>query len=62
MASVTQEAKQKAIAAGFVTAGVSTPDMLRDLPYGWVGKVTNLRPPEEILPLAKSVILLVLHA
>ena len=62
MTSVTQETKQKAIAAGFVTAGVSTPDMLRYLPYGWVGKVTNLRPPEEIMPSVKSVILMVMHA
>ncbi len=62
MVSVTQEAKRKAMAAGFAAAGVSTPNLLRDLSYGWVGKITNLRPPEEILPSAKSVLLLVLHA
>ncbi|UCC27609.1 MAG: hypothetical protein JSW29_05945, partial [Candidatus Bathyarchaeota archaeon] len=59
---LTQEAKRKAMAAGFAAAGVSTPNLLRDLSCGWVGKITNLRPPEEILPSAKSVLLLVLHA
>jgi epoxyqueuosine reductase len=28
------------------------------LPYGWVGKITNLRPPTELMPNVKSVILL----
>ena len=60
--SLTQDVKQKAIDVGFVSVGISNPSILRDLPYGWVGKVTNLRPPEQILPTVKSVILMAFNA
>lgn len=62
MMTLTQDLKQKAIGVGFISVGVSTPEMIRGLPYGWVGKITNLRPPEEILPTAKSVILMSFNA
>lgn len=60
--SLTQDVKQKAIDVGFVSVGISNPSILRDLPYGWVGKITNLRPPEQILPTVKSVILMAFNA
>ncbi len=60
--SLTRQLKQKAIEAGFVSAGISRPDTLRGLPYGWVGKITNLRSPDELLPTVKSVILMCFNA
>ncbi|WXG43053.1 MAG: 4Fe-4S double cluster binding domain-containing protein [Promethearchaeati archaeon SRVP18_Atabeyarchaeia-1] len=47
---------------GFVSIGVSNPEALRALPYGWVEKIVNLRRPEEQLPTVKSVILMAMHA
>jgi ferredoxin len=47
---------------GFVSVGISNPEALRGLHYGWVGKITNLRPPEVQFPAVKSVILMALHA
>jgi len=60
--TLTQDLKQKAIEVGFVSVGISNPDMLRDLPYGWVGEISNLRSPEEELPMVKSVILMGFNA
>ncbi len=56
--SLTQEVKRKAKEVGFTLVGVAKPEMLRDLPYGWVGKITNLCPPEELMPNVKSILLL----
>jgi len=60
--TLTRDLKQKATEVGFVSVGISHPDMLRDLPYGWVGKVSNLRSPEELLPTVKSVVLMGFNA
>jgi epoxyqueuosine reductase QueG len=60
--TLTQDLKQKAIDVGFVSVGISNPNILCDLPYGWVGKITKLRSPEEELPTVKSVILMCLNA
>jgi len=60
--TLTQDVKQKAIDVGFVSVGISNPNMLRDLPYGWIGKITNLRSPKLILPTVKSIILMVFNA
>ncbi len=48
--------------AGFVSTGVTTPDMLKGLPYGWVGTIADLHTPEAELPTVKSVILLGYYA
>jgi len=50
--------KQKAKETGFALVGITKPDRLTDLPYGWVAKVTNLRPPKELMLDVKSVVLL----
>jgi len=60
--TLTQDLEQKAIEVGFVSVGISNPDMLRDLPYRWVGKISNMRLPEEELPTVKSVILMGFNA
>jgi len=60
--TLTQDLKKKAIEVGFVSVGISNPDMLRDLPYGWVGKISNLRSPEGELPNVKSVMLMGFNA
>ena len=56
--TLTEDVKQKARDVGFVSLGISSPDMLEGLPHGWVSTVCNLRSPEEELPDVKSVILL----
>jgi epoxyqueuosine reductase len=60
--ALTQDVKQKAIDVGFVSVGISNPNKLHGLPYGWVGKIEKLCPPEEILPNVKSVILMAFNA
>lgn len=59
--TLTQDLKQKAIEVGFISVGVSNPDVLRSLPHGVIGGVYNLRSPEEELPTVKSVILMVFN-
>jgi len=61
MATLTQEIKKKAKDSGFALVGVTTPDRLLDLPYGWVWKVKDLKRPGEILPEARSVIVMALR-
>jgi epoxyqueuosine reductase QueG len=60
--TLTQDVKQKVINVGFVSVGISNPSVLRDLPYGWISNVFNLRSPEEELPTVKSVILMSYYA
>ncbi len=61
MKSLTQEVKQKALDVGFVAAGISSPSMLQDLPYGPVRKIKELVRPSDELPTVKSVIVNVFH-
>lgn len=58
----SENIKQMALEQGFVEAGITSPDHLGDLPYGWVADVKNLKHPREELPGVKSVLILVLHA
>jgi len=60
--TVTQDVKQKAIDVGFVSVGISNPSVLRDLPYGGISNVYNLRSPEDELPTVRSVILMRYYA
>jgi len=60
--TLTQDLKQKAIEVGFVSVGVTSPNMLQGLPHGWVGKITNLRLPQEELSTVKSLILMCFRA
>ena len=62
MNELTKEIREKALELGFKAVGITTTEELRGLPYGWVSDVKNLLTPEEILPGARSVIMLVLHA
>ena len=61
MISLTEEIKKKALEAGFTSVGITSPESMRDLPYGWVADVRNLRPPEEVMPGTRSVVLLVFN-
>lgn len=61
MATLTKEIKKKAKDSGFAMVGITTPENLHNLPYGWVGKVKNLKKPEEIFPKVKAVILMAFH-
>lgn len=60
--NLTKEIKKQAIKAGFVCVGITSPEMLLDLPHGWVGNVVNLRSPKEELENVNSVILLGYYA
>jgi epoxyqueuosine reductase len=59
--NLTQEIKEMALQNGFNAVGITNPSRLEDLPYGWVGDITELRRPEAVLPQVKSVIILGLH-
>ena len=61
MTTLTQEIKEKAIASGFALVGITSPDSLQDLPYGWVGKVKDLKEPGELFPGVVSVIVMALR-
>ncbi|UCH31681.1 MAG: epoxyqueuosine reductase [Candidatus Bathyarchaeota archaeon] len=60
--TITEDLKKKAKEAGFVSVGISSPNMLQGLPHGWVSTVCNLRSPEEELSTAKSVMLMGYYA
>jgi epoxyqueuosine reductase len=60
--SLTEEIRKKAKKSGFISTGITNTEAMWDLPYGWVADVTKLKPPEEILPGTRSVILLVFDA
>ena len=60
--SLSEKIKHMALEQGFVAAGITNPEKLKDLPYGWVADVRDLLPPTTELPETKSVIMLVLHA
>jgi epoxyqueuosine reductase QueG len=56
--TLTEDVKQKAIEAGFVSVGISKPGALSGLPHGLIGNYYNLRSPEEELPSVESVIMM----
>lgn len=56
--NLTEEIKRQAAKVGFVCVGITSPEMLHDLPHGWVGKVINLHAPGEEMEEINSVILL----
>jgi epoxyqueuosine reductase QueG len=51
-----------AIEQGFVSVGITNLENLKNLPYGWIADIRDLKHPKEELPETKSVIILVLHA
>ena len=59
---ITKEIKSKAHEMGFGDVGIASVEQLRNLPHGWVADVKDLKYPWELLPGARSVIILVLHA
>jgi epoxyqueuosine reductase QueG len=60
--TLTQNVKKEAKKAGFVTIGISNPEMLRGLPYGKIDYVGVLKTPDQELPKVKSVIMMGIHA
>ena len=60
--TLAEQIKKQALEAGFACAGITSPEMLRGLPHGWVGNVICLRSPEEELKKVNSVILLGYYA
>ena len=57
-----ENVKKKALEVGFISSGISSPEMLQELPYGLVEKVIDLKSPKEELPDVKAVILLAYYA
>jgi len=60
--TLAQDLKEEAKKTGFVVAGISNPDMLRDLPFGKIDYVGVLKTPEQELPDVRSVILMGIYA
>jgi len=60
--TLTQDLKKEAKKAGFAAAGISNPDMLRDLPYGKINHLGVLNTPEQELPEVRSIILMGIYA
>jgi epoxyqueuosine reductase len=60
--TLSQNLKKEAKKAGFAVLGISSPDVLRDLPYGKIDYVGVLKTPEEELPKVRSVILMGIYA
>jgi epoxyqueuosine reductase len=56
--TLSHSLKKEAKKAGFSVIGISSPDTLRDLPYGKIKYVGVLKTPEEELPKVKSVVLM----
>lgn len=59
---LTKDVKRRVMEVGFVSSGISAPNMLEDLPHGPIGSVCTLRLPKDELPTAKSVILMSYYA
>ncbi|MHA2077194.1 MAG: 4Fe-4S double cluster binding domain-containing protein [Candidatus Thorarchaeota archaeon] len=59
MSTLSIELREKAIEAGFASVGISSPETLQDLPYGWIRDLRRLDTPEDDLQTVKSVIVLV---
>ena len=59
--NLTQEIKKIALQNGFKAIGITTPNKLKDLHYGWVTEDLELKHPKEVLPEVKSVIILAMH-
>ena len=60
--TLAQDLKREAKKAGFPVVGVSSPELLRGLPYGKIHYVGVLKTPEQELPKVKSVILMGIYA
>jgi len=60
--TLAQNVKEEAKKVGFALAGITNSDMLRDLPYGKIRYIGELKTPEEELPKVKSVILMGFYA
>ena len=58
----TENVKKKALEVGFVSIGISSPQLLQELPYGRVDNVINLKSPKDELPNVNSVILMAYYA
>jgi epoxyqueuosine reductase len=61
MVSLKETIKDMAKNLKFNSIGITTPEDLEDLKYGWVYDVRNLRKAREVLPTTKSIILLTFH-
>jgi epoxyqueuosine reductase QueG len=60
--TLTEQIEKQAIKAGFVCIGITSAEVLHDLPHGRVDNVISLRSPEEELKNVNSVILLGYYA
>ncbi|MHA2393485.1 MAG: 4Fe-4S double cluster binding domain-containing protein [Promethearchaeota archaeon] len=61
MIDLTEDLKKMAFEAGFISLGITSPENLRELPYGWATDEMYLIPPEKVLAGTKSVIILVFY-
>ncbi|MFX0055268.1 MAG: epoxyqueuosine reductase [Candidatus Hermodarchaeota archaeon] len=58
MSTLTESLKELALGSGFADVGITTPERVSDLYYGWVGKIRKMKTPSEELESARSVIIM----
>jgi len=58
MTTLTENLKDLALNRGFADVGITGPEIVKDLYYGWVGKIRKMRSPVEELASVKSIIVM----
>ncbi|MHA2141352.1 MAG: 4Fe-4S double cluster binding domain-containing protein [Candidatus Thorarchaeota archaeon] len=58
MSTLTESLKELALGSGFADVGITSPENVKDLFYGWVGKIRKLKSPKEALESVRSVIVM----
>jgi epoxyqueuosine reductase QueG len=58
MTTLTENLKDLAQNRGFADVGITSPEIVKDLSYDWVGKIRKMKSPEEELASVKSIIIM----
>ncbi|MHA2071261.1 MAG: epoxyqueuosine reductase [Candidatus Thorarchaeota archaeon] len=58
MSTLTESLKELALDSGFADVGITSPEIVSDLFYGWVGKIRKMKSSEEELASVRSVIIM----
>ncbi len=58
MSTLTEGLKELALSSGFENVGITSPENVKDLFYGWVGKIRKMKSPTEELESVRSIIVM----
>ncbi|MHA1936643.1 MAG: epoxyqueuosine reductase [Candidatus Thorarchaeota archaeon] len=58
MSTLTENLKEIALRSGFANVGITSPESVYDLYYGWVGKIRKMKSPDEELATVRSIIIM----